>query len=62
MGRNAVLEKSFDFAVRIVYEPLKADMEELLKLLVSIIKSSKPGMVGKSAALPDRSANILMSQ
>ena len=36
MGGNVVLEKSFDYAVRI-----KVDMEELLKLLVSIIKSSK---------------------
>ena len=39
MGGNVVLEKSFDFAVRVV--ELNVDMEELLKLLVSIIKSSK---------------------
>jgi len=39
MGGNVVLEKSFDCAVRVI--ELNIDMEELLKLLVSIIKSSK---------------------
>ena len=43
MKENVVMNKSYAFALRIIkaYESINADCTELIKLLISIVKTSK---------------------